>query len=141
VTAMSNEINDFNAGIVEEFRANAGQVGGMFKGVPMLLLHTSGAKTGAPRLNPLAYRPHGDDFVIVGSYGGAPVHPAWYHNLVAAPDVEVEVGEQQIPVRARVTTGAERDELWTALKAAAPTFGEYEAKTDREIPVVVLERR
>ncbi len=138
---MSDAVNDFNTTIVDEFHANAGKVGGMFAGVPMLLLHTTGAKSGAARVNPLAYRPHGDAYVIFGSFGGAPAHPSWYHNLVAAPDVEIEVGTDTVPVRARVTTGAERDEIWSAQKRDVPTFADYEAKTDREIPVVILERR
>jgi deazaflavin-dependent oxidoreductase (nitroreductase family) len=141
VTAVSDQINDFNSSIVEEFRGNAGVVGGMFAGVPILLLHTKGAKSGAPRINPLAYRPVGDAWAVFGSFGGAPKNPAWYHNVLADPDVEIEVGTERFPVRARVTAGAEREEIWSAQKRDRSTFADYEAKTDREIPVILLERR
>jgi deazaflavin-dependent oxidoreductase (nitroreductase family) len=141
VPLVSQQIHDFNAKIIDEFRTNDGRVGGMFEGVPMLLLHTKGAKSGAPRINPLAYRPVGDVWAIFGSFGGAPVHPAWYFNLVAEPDAEIEVGNETVPVRARVLAGAERDEVWSAQKRDRSTFADYEAKTDREIPVVLLERR
>jgi deazaflavin-dependent oxidoreductase (nitroreductase family) len=141
VTAVSNEINDFNAQIVDEFRANAGKVGGMFEGVPMLLLHHRGAKSGTARISPLAHRPVGDAWAIFASFGGAPVHPAWYHNLLADPDVEIEVGTETVPVRARVTSGEEREAIWSAQKAERPVFAEYEQKANREIPVVLLERR
>lgn len=112
----------------------------MFEGARLLLLHTVGAKSGAPRVNPLAYRPVGDGWAIFGSYAGAPSHPAWYRNVVANPDVEIEVGTETIPVRARVAEGEERERIWSAQKADIPTFADYEAKTDREIPVIVLER-
>jgi deazaflavin-dependent oxidoreductase (nitroreductase family) len=141
VTAVSDQINDFNSSIVEEFRGNAGAVGGMFAGVPMLLLHTKGAKSGTARINPLAYRPVGDAWAVFGSFGGAPTHPAWYHNLLAAPDTEIEVGTETVPVRARVTEGDEREAIWSAQKRDRSTFADYEAKTDREIPVILLERR
>jgi deazaflavin-dependent oxidoreductase (nitroreductase family) len=141
VTAVSDQINVFNNSVVEEFRQNAGVVGGMFAGVPMLLLHNKGARSGAARINPLAYRPIGDAWAVFGSFGGAPVHPAWYFNLVADPDVEIEVGTETVPVRARVTEGAEREEIWSAQKRDRSTFADYEAKTDRQIPVVLLERR
>jgi deazaflavin-dependent oxidoreductase (nitroreductase family) len=139
---MSDAVNDFNASIIEEFRANGGVVGGPFEGATMLLLHTTGSRTGAPRTSPLVYRPHGADaWVIFASYGGAPKDPAWFTNLVAQPDVTIEVGTDVVEVRARVAEGAEREELWTAQKTEVPTFADYEAKTDRQIPVVVLERR
>ena len=139
---MSDAVHDFNTSIIEEFRANGGVVGGMFEGRDMLLLHTTGQKTGAARTSPLVYQPHGDDsWVIFASYGGAPKDPAWFGNLVAQPDVDIEVGTDTVPVHARVATGDEREVLWSAQKAEIPTFADYEAKTDREIPVVVLERR
>jgi deazaflavin-dependent oxidoreductase (nitroreductase family) len=141
VAAVSNQIHDFNASIVQEFREHAGVVGGMFEGVPMLLLHNTGAKSGTPRINPLAYRPVGDAWAVFGSFGGAPVHPAWYFNLLADPDVEIEVGTETVPVRARVTEGDEREAIWSAQKRERSTFADYEAKTDREIPVILLERR
>jgi deazaflavin-dependent oxidoreductase (nitroreductase family) len=142
VTAVSNTVNDFNAKIIEEFRANEGRVGGMFEGVPMLLLHTTGAKTGAARTSPLAYRPNGDSWVIFGSFAGAPADPAWVHNLRADADVEIEVGTETVPVRAREAEGDEREEIWSAQKRDVPTFADYEVKAaGRTIPVIVLERR
>ena len=139
---MSDAVHDFNTSIIDEFRANGGVVGGMFEGRSMLLLHTTGRTSGAARTSPLVYRPNGEDsWVIFASYGGAPKDPAWFGNLVAQPDVDIEVGTDTVPVRARVATGDERETLWSAQKAEIPTFADYEAKTDREIPVVVLERR
>lgn len=139
---MSDAVHDFNTSVIEEFRANGGVVGGMFEGRDMLLLHTTGKRTGAPRTSPLVYRPNGDDsWVVFASYGGAPKDPAWFANLVDDPDVTIEVGTDTVDVRARVARGAEREELWSAQKSDIPTFADYEAKTDRQIPVVVLERR
>jgi deazaflavin-dependent oxidoreductase (nitroreductase family) len=132
-------MSDFNARIIEEFRANEGKVGGGFAGAPMLLLHTRGARTGADRVNPVVYGREGDDLVIFASKAGAPTHPDWYHNLVANPDVSAEVGTETLPFRARVTEGEERDRLWSRQKELMPGFADYEAKTTREIPVVVLE--
>jgi deazaflavin-dependent oxidoreductase (nitroreductase family) len=136
-----SEIDDFNAKIIEEFRTNAGKVGGPFAGADLLILHTTGAKSGQERLSPLVYRPLDGKQAIFASAAGAPKHPAWYHNLLAEPDVTIEVGTETVPVRARVTEGAERDEIWSKQKADAPGFAEYEAKTTRVIPVVVLEPR
>ncbi|HYH51055.1 MAG TPA: nitroreductase family deazaflavin-dependent oxidoreductase [Acidimicrobiia bacterium] len=135
-----SDLNNWNTQIIEEFRANGGQVGGRFEGVPMLLLHTTGARTGETRINPLAYQPHGDNLVIFASYAGAPKNPAWFHNLMAGGPVSVEVGTEAFPVRARVTEGSEREKYWSKQKQDFPTFAEYEQKTDREIPVIVLER-
>jgi deazaflavin-dependent oxidoreductase (nitroreductase family) len=134
------EVNDWNAKIIEEFRANEGRVGGQFEGAPMILVHHIGAKTGEERVNPLMYRPIGDNFAVFASYAGAPTNPDWYHNLIAHPSVDVEVGTETIPVTARVTEGPERDEIWAAQKADYPGFADYEAKTTRQIPVVMLER-
>ena len=131
--------NDWNQQIIDEFRANGGVVGGNFEGVPLVILHTSGAKSGEPRQTPLFYRQEGDDLVVFASYAGAPAHPAWYHNVVAHPEVTVEVGTDTRKLRARVADGDERDRLWSAQKEQWPQFAEYEEKTDREIPVVVLE--
>jgi deazaflavin-dependent oxidoreductase (nitroreductase family) len=131
--------NDWNQSIIDEFRANGGVVGGNFAGVPLVILHTEGAKSGAPRETPLFYRQEGADMVVFASYAGAPAHPAWYHNVIAHPDVTVEVGDDTRKVRARVADGDERTRLWSAQKEQWPQFAEYEAKTDREIPVVVLE--
>lgn len=131
--------NDRNAPIIEEFRSNAGKVGGPFLGVPLLLLHTSGARTGLPRTNPLAYLPDGDRFVVIASKGGAPSNPDWFHNLVAHPDVTVEVGTRTFPARAVVVTGPERDDLYARQAERLPAFAAYERRTKRTIPVIVLE--
>lgn len=132
-------MSDFNARIIDEFRANAGKVGGPFEGAPVLLLHTTGARSGEDRVHPLVYRSEGDGMAVFGSKGGAPTHPAWFHNLVANPDATVEVGTRTVPVRARVTEGDERDRIWSAQKADMPGFADYERTTQRTIPVVVLE--
>jgi deazaflavin-dependent oxidoreductase (nitroreductase family) len=130
---------DWNQGVIEEFRRNEGKVGGMFEGMPLLLLHHTGAKSGKIRVNPLAYRADGDRFIVFASKGGAPTNPDWYHNLRANPDATVEIAAQRIPVRARVADGDERERLWTRQKELMPGFADYERKTSRQIPVVVLE--
>jgi deazaflavin-dependent oxidoreductase (nitroreductase family) len=135
-------VSDFNKSIIDEFRANGGKVGGPFEGAPMILVHHTGAKSGTERVAPLVYQARGDDFVVFGSKAGAPTHPHWYLNLVANPDTVVEVGTETIKVRARVAEGAEREELWSKQKQQMPGFADYETKAgDREIPVVILERR
>jgi deazaflavin-dependent oxidoreductase (nitroreductase family) len=134
------ERNDFNQQIIDEFRANAGKVGGPFEGATLLLLHTTGAKTGRPRVNPVAYQPVGDNFAVFGSKGGAPTSPDWYHNLIASPNTTVEVGTETIPIKARVAEGEERDRIWEKQKRIMPGFADYETKTTRRIPVVILER-
>jgi deazaflavin-dependent oxidoreductase (nitroreductase family) len=136
---MTNE-NDPNRKIIEEFRANDGVVGGMFEGMPLLLLHHTGAKSGTERVNPLAYQRLGDDSVAVfASKGGYPSNPDWFHNVVANPDVKVEIGTESYAGKARVATGDERERIWSAQKKALPQFAEYEAKVTREIPVVVID--
>jgi deazaflavin-dependent oxidoreductase (nitroreductase family) len=130
---------DWNSGIIEEFRANGGKVGGPFEGASLLLLHTIGAKTGAERVNPLMYRPEGNALVVFASKAGAPTNPDWYHNLLANPKVTVEVGTETRDVVARVAEGGERERIWAAHKEAAPGFADYERKTTRQIPVVILE--
>ncbi len=135
-----SEQNNFNQQVIQEFRANGGKVGGPFEGAPMLLLHTTGARSGQERVNPLMYQPVGDAWAIFASKGGAPTNPDWYHNVVANPEVSIEVGTETVAARARITQGAERDEIWTRQKTNVPQFAEYEANTDREIPVVVIER-
>jgi deazaflavin-dependent oxidoreductase (nitroreductase family) len=130
----------WNEGIIEEFRANHGKVGGRFANTPILLLHHTGARTGAVRVNPLAYQTDGDRFVVFASKGGAPTNPDWYHNLRANPEATVEVGTETISVRARVTEGEERERLWSRTKEAIPGFAAYEERTPRQIPVIVLER-
>lgn len=132
--------NAWNKQIIEEFRANGGKCGGPFEGAPMLLLHTIGKRSGTERINPLVYQPDGDKFVIFASFAGAPKDPDWFNNLVASPETTIEHGTETLAVRARVTADGERDGYWSAQKAAAPQFAEYEAATTREIPVVVLER-
>jgi deazaflavin-dependent oxidoreductase (nitroreductase family) len=132
--------NDFNENLIAEFRANGGKVSGMFAGRPMLLLTTTGAKSGLQRTTPLVHTRDGDRIVVIASKGGAPTSPAWYHNLVANPTVTVELGTEKFPAKATVVTGAERDRLYAAQAAMMPAFAEYETKTTRKIPVVVLER-
>ena len=129
---------DFNTQVITEFRDNSGRVGGMFEDAPMLLLHHLGAKSGADRVSPLVYFPDDDHYVIFASKGGSPENPAWYHNLLANPDVSIEVGDDTIPVVARVAEGEERDRLYAAQSARMPQFAEYQQNTTRRIPVVVL---
>jgi len=127
--------------LITDFRANGGQVtSGPFAGRPVLLLTTTGARSGQPRLAPVVYSREGDLYVIVASKGGAPTHPGWYHNLLANPVVTVEVGGETFEARARVTESAERDRLFAQRVAQSPGFGEYQKKTTRVIPVAVLER-
>jgi len=137
-----SDANDFNQRIVEEFRANDGKVGGPFQGLPLVLLHHTGAKSGIERVNPLAYQRIRDDSVaIFASKGGAPTNPDWYHNLVANPSASIEIGTQRYDVTARVASGDERQRIWGAQKEAFPNFAEYETTSGgREIPVVVLEK-
>ena len=129
---------DFNTQVISEFRDNAGRVGGMFEGAAMLLLHHTGAKSGAERVAPLVYLPDGDHYVIFASKGGAPENPAWYHNIKAKPDAKIEVGEQTVEVEVEEAEGDERDRLYEAQVAVMPQFAEYAEKTDRLIPVLVL---
>ena len=131
---------DWNKAIIEEFRANDGKVGGMFAGRTLLLLHTIGAKSQQPRINPVAYTTDGDRLVIIASKGGAPTNPDWYYNLVAHPDVTVEVGTEQLQVHATVTAEPERTRLYQQMVAMMPGFAEYEQKTTRKIPVFILTR-
>jgi deazaflavin-dependent oxidoreductase (nitroreductase family) len=133
-------VSDWNRTIIEEFRANAGRVGGRFAGAPMLLLHTTGARTGQERVNPMMYRDLGNGSVAVfASKAGAPTNPDWYHNLVANPDVTAEIGTETRRFRARVAGDDERDPIWARQKQDYPGFADYEAKTDRRIPVVILD--
>jgi deazaflavin-dependent oxidoreductase (nitroreductase family) len=129
---------DFNTQVISEFRDNAGRVGGMFEGATMLLLHHTGAKSGAERVAPLVYLPDGDRYVIFASKGGAPENPAWYHNLKAKPDTKIEVGDESLEVEVEEVSGDERDRLYEAQVAVMPQFAEYAEKTDRQIPVLVL---
>ena len=134
-------MSDWNTKIIDEFRTNEGKVGGTFDGWPLLLLHTVGARSGRPRVNPLAYQDVDGGYAVFASKGGAPSHPDWYHNVVAGPEVEVEVGNERLEMTARVAGDEERKPIWTKQKAAYPQFAAYEATTDRQIPVVILEPR
>jgi deazaflavin-dependent oxidoreductase (nitroreductase family) len=131
-------VSDWNTTIIEEFRANEGRVGGRFEGRTLLLLHTVGRKSGVERVNPLAYYPDGDRYVIIASKGGAPTNPDWYYNLLANPRVSVEVGTETFEVEAVELSGEERDLLWKKIVDAMPGFGDYEKKTDRIIPLFAL---
>ncbi len=134
-------MSDWNEKVIEEFRANAGRVGGMFEGASMILIHQIGAKSGVERVAPLVHFPEDDDHtVIVASAGGAPNHPAWYHNLKANPKIEVEVGAETYTVVADEITGPERDEVWERVTTTAPGFADYQRKTDRLIPLLRLTR-
>jgi len=132
--------NDFNRNLIAEYRANAGVVTGPFAGRPLLLLTTIGAKSGQPRTSPLVYTTDGDRIVIIASKGGAPTSPDWYHNIVANPEVTVELGREKFQARATIATGEERQRLYDAQAAIMPAFADYQQKTSRQIPVVVLER-
>ncbi len=130
---------DWNSKIIEEFRANDGKVGGPFEGAPLLLLHTVGAKTGQQRVNPMMYQEVPDGYAVFASKGGAPDNPDWYHNLLAHPRVSAEIGTRTVELKARVADGDEREKIWAAQKDTYPGFAEYEQKTSRQIPVVILE--
>jgi deazaflavin-dependent oxidoreductase (nitroreductase family) len=134
-------VNDFNQAIIEEFRAHGGKVAGPFEGAPLLLLSTTGAKSGERRTTPVVYLPEGEQMVIFASKAGAPTNPAWYHNLLANPTATVEVGTETVDVNAVVAEGEERDRLFERQAAVMPQFNEYARQTTREIPVIVLERR
>jgi deazaflavin-dependent oxidoreductase (nitroreductase family) len=134
-------VSDFNTQIIEEFRANDGKLGGGFAGAPMLLLHTIGAKSGKERVHPLAYQRVGDRWAIFASKGGAPTNPDWYYNLKAHPDTTIEVGSETVAVTATEATGDERESIFDKQKQLMPPFAEYETKTSRVIPVILLSRR
>jgi deazaflavin-dependent oxidoreductase (nitroreductase family) len=137
--AMS-DVNAFNKGVIEEFRATDGKVTGTFAGTPLLLLTTIGAKSGQQRTTPVVYTKDGDRLVIIASFAGAPSNPAWFNNLVANPEVTVELPGEMFPARAVVASGPDRDRLYAAQAAQMPAFSEYQEKTTRSIPVVTLER-
>ena len=137
---MSSIPNDFNQQVIAEFRANGGKVGGPFAGSPMALLTTTGARSGQPRTTPLVYTTDGDRIVIIASKAGAPTNPDWYHNLVANPMATLEIGAEKFQARARVAEGEERERLYDQQAALMPGFAEYQKKTTRQIPVVILER-
>ncbi|MEC3975249.1 nitroreductase family deazaflavin-dependent oxidoreductase [Amycolatopsis sp. H20-H5] len=136
-----SEILDWNKNVIAEFRANGGKVGGQFEGGNLLLLTTTGAKSGQQRTSPLVYLEDGERFVIAASYAGSDQNPAWYHNILAEPKVTVEVGEEKFEGTAAVVEDrADRDALYAKLIAMMPGFGDYEKKTKRLIPVVTLQR-
>ena len=130
-------MSDWNAAVIDEFRSNEGRVAA-FARQPLLLLTHRGARSGTTRTNPLAYFRDGDDYVIVASKGGAPTNPDWYHNLLANPDATIEVGTQGFAVTARPADEQERQRLWTTVTAANPAFAQYEEKTRRTIPILIL---
>jgi deazaflavin-dependent oxidoreductase (nitroreductase family) len=132
-------VNAFNKSIIDEFRSNEGKVGGQFAGANLLLLHTTGAKSGQSRISPLAYFRIDGKLIVIGSFAGAPVNPSWVHNLRANPAARVEVGTDSFDVTARELPSAERDELFDKVAAAAPGFAEYQSKTSRVIPLFELQ--
>jgi deazaflavin-dependent oxidoreductase (nitroreductase family) len=136
---MLNQINR-NKLIIDEFRANSGKVGGRFAGRTLLLLHTVGAKSKQERINPVAYVADGDRFVIIASKGGAPTNPDWYYNLLAHPLVTVEAGTEQFQAQAEVASEPERTRLFNKMAEGAPGFADYQQKTTRVIPVIILTR-
>ena len=132
---------DWDTQVIEEFRANEGRVGGYFEGQPLLLLHHVGAKSGTARVTPLVYLTVGERYAVFASNGGQDNHPAWYHNLVAHPHVELQDGTVKKEYDARQVEGDERAQWWERSVAAYPPYAEYQEKTDRQIPVFVLEPR
>jgi deazaflavin-dependent oxidoreductase (nitroreductase family) len=131
---------DWNQTIIDEFRANEGRVGGNFDGAPLLLLHTTGAKSGQSRVNPVMYQADGERLAVFASKGGAPTNPDWYYNILANPHAHVEVGTDAFDVIARVAEGEERKRIWQRQKERYPGFAAYERRTSRQIPVIVLTR-
>ena len=135
-----SELNDFNQRVIGEFRANQGKVGGQMANIPLLLLTMTGAKSGRTITKPLAYTKDSDRLVVIASFAGAPKNPAWYNNLVANPVVTVELGSERFQARATVTAGEERQRLFDSQAKLLPIFNEYQQKTSRQIPVIVLTR-
>jgi deazaflavin-dependent oxidoreductase (nitroreductase family) len=135
-----NEVKDWNKKVIEEFRPNDGKVGGPFANMTLLLLHTTGAKSGLPRVNPVAYMADDEKLVIIASKAGAPSNPGWYYNLIANPEVSVEAGTEQFQSLAAITQEPERTELFEKMATLYPGFAEYPRKTTRIIPVVTLTR-
>ncbi len=135
-----NDVNDWNKQVIEEFHANGGKVGGQFEGMNIVLLHTVGAKSNQERINPLAYFKDGDNYVIIASKAGAPSNPDWYYNILAHPDVSLEVGTEHFKAHATVPERQERDRIFAEVAQKAPGFGKYQENNPRIIPVVVLER-
>jgi deazaflavin-dependent oxidoreductase (nitroreductase family) len=136
--SWNRDWNEFNKGVVEQFRANGGQIPG--RNNPLILLTTTGAKSGLPRTVPLNYSTDGDRIIVIASKGASPTHPDWYHNLVANPEVVIEIGREKFRARARVAEGEERERLYNAQAALMPFFAEYQQQTTRQIPLIVFER-
>lgn len=137
-TNSMSDPNDWNAGVIAEFRKNHGKVGGYFKGAPLLLLHHTGARSGKARLNPMMYLKDGDRYLVFASKGGADTNPDWYYNMTEHPDVQIEVGDETIDVRAEEITGPERNTMYERQASIYPTFAQYQLKTKRTIPVIAL---
>lgn len=135
-----NSVNDWNKKIIDEFRANGGKVGGTFEGKTLLLLHTIGAKSRQERINPVACITDGERLAVIASKAGAPTHPDWYYNIVANPQVTVEVGMEKFQAKATIAEEPERSRLYEKMVQVMPGFDEYRRKTTRVIPVIVLER-
>ncbi|OBB65554.1 nitroreductase family deazaflavin-dependent oxidoreductase [Mycobacterium sp. 852014-50255_SCH5639931] len=133
-------INSFNSAIIDEFRANGGKVGGQFENANLLLLTTTGAKSGQPRISPLAYFRVDGKLIVIGSFAGSPVSPAWVHNLRANPRARVEIGNDEFAVTARELPSDEREDILPEITAAAPVFADYQSKTSRVIPLFELQR-
>jgi deazaflavin-dependent oxidoreductase (nitroreductase family) len=134
-------VSDWNDKIIAEFRANGGKVGGQFEGAPLLLLHSTGARSGQERVHPMMYQAVGSAYAVFASKAGAPDNPDWYHNLRAHPEALIEVGTETVPVTARILDPEEREPIWEKQKQDYPGFADYERKTSRVIPVVLLEPR
>jgi deazaflavin-dependent oxidoreductase (nitroreductase family) len=133
--------HDYNAPIIAEFRKNHGKVGGYFEGAPILLLHTVGAHSGKPHVNPVMYLPDGNRYVVFASKAGADSHPDWYYNIIAHPDIQIEVGDEKIDVHGEDISGHERGQLYKRQATIYPQFAEYETKTKRVIPVIAFTRK
>jgi deazaflavin-dependent oxidoreductase (nitroreductase family) len=140
LVADPRAMDALNQSVIKEFRANQGKVGGPMEGMPILLLTMTGAKSGRTLVRPLCYSRDGERLVIIASYGGAPRNPPWYHNLVAHPEVTVEVGPEKFRARAAQVFGAERERLFSAQARLMPFFTDYQNKTERQIPVLTLTR-
>ena len=148
-TSATDEASDYNTGIINEFRANQGRVGGMWTGTTLILIHHIGARSGIERVTPVACSPQGDGrFAIWAANGGSPAHPTWYYNLKANPRITVEVGTQTFTVLAQELGGTARAELWPRLVAewpkpvaGSPDLGAAQAMTTREFPVFMLTRQ
>ena len=134
------DMKQFNEGVIKDFRANGGKVGGQMENIPLLLVTMKGAKSGRTITLPLAYSKDGNRFVVIASYAGAPHNLSWYHNLVAHPDVTIELGGEKFSAKASVAQGAERDRLFKQQADQLPIFNEYQKKTTRRIPVIVIDR-